>query len=101
MVVQRESARQIIAECKEVGILIVAGGPLFTSEYDQFESTGDLLTVREIEVIQMVAAGYSNSRIAEELFISPQTVKTHLYNIYKTIIVPSRLQAALWAVKNL
>lgn len=36
MVVQRESARKIIARCKESGLKIVAGGPLFTSEYDQF-----------------------------------------------------------------
>ena len=36
MVVQRESAREIIGRCKEAGLTIVAGGPLFTSEYDQF-----------------------------------------------------------------
>jgi len=59
------------------------------------------LTAREIQILQMVAAGYSNSRTADELFISPHTVKTHLYSIYKKINVPSRVQAALWAVKNL
>ena len=37
MVVQRESARQIIARCEEAGVKVVAGGPLFTSEYEQFE----------------------------------------------------------------
>ncbi|NIM99032.1 MAG: B12-binding domain-containing radical SAM protein, partial [candidate division Zixibacteria bacterium] len=37
MVVQRDSARQIIARCKEAGLRVVAGGPLFTSEYEQFE----------------------------------------------------------------
>jgi radical SAM superfamily enzyme YgiQ (UPF0313 family) len=37
MTVQRESARQIISQCKEAGVKIVAGGPLFTSEYEQFE----------------------------------------------------------------
>jgi radical SAM superfamily enzyme YgiQ (UPF0313 family) len=36
MVVQRESAREIIARCKEAGLTIVAGGLLFTSEYDEF-----------------------------------------------------------------
>jgi DNA-binding CsgD family transcriptional regulator len=49
----------------------------------------------------MVAAGYSNSKIGTELFISPHTVKTHLYSVYKKINVPSRLQAGLWAIKNL
>jgi radical SAM superfamily enzyme YgiQ (UPF0313 family) len=37
MVVQRESARQIISRCKEAGVKVVAGGPLFTSEYEQFQ----------------------------------------------------------------
>ena len=37
MVVQRESVRQIITLCKEAGLKVVAGGPLFTSEYEQFE----------------------------------------------------------------
>jgi radical SAM superfamily enzyme YgiQ (UPF0313 family) len=36
MVVQRESARQAIARCKQAGLKVVAGGPLFTSEYEQF-----------------------------------------------------------------
>ena len=37
MTVQRESARQIMARCREAGVKIVAGGPLFSSEYKQFE----------------------------------------------------------------
>jgi LuxR family transcriptional regulator of csgAB operon len=49
----------------------------------------------------MVASGRANNKIAEELCISPHTVKTHIYNIYKKISAPNRLQAALWAAKNL
>ena len=37
MVVQRDSARAIIARCKEADLKVIAGGPLFTSEYDQFQ----------------------------------------------------------------
>jgi DNA-binding NarL/FixJ family response regulator len=59
------------------------------------------LTPREIEILSLVASGSKNEEIAEELFISPNTVKTHIYNIFKKINVPNRLQAALWATKNL
>lgn len=60
-----------------------------------------ILTSREIEILTMVAVGAKNEQIANELFISPNTVKTHIYNIFKKINVPNRLQAALWAAKNL
>ena len=59
------------------------------------------LSRREVEVISMVAIGCTNEEIAEKLFISHNTVKTHIYNIFKKIDVPNRLQAALWAAKNL
>ncbi len=49
MVVQRESARRIIARCKEAGVKVVAGGSLFTSEYEQFEEV-DHFVLNEAEV---------------------------------------------------
>ena len=49
----------------------------------------------------MVAVGVKNEEIADRLCISPHTVKTHIYNIFKKIGVPNRLQAALWAAQNL
>lgn len=60
-----------------------------------------LLSFREQEILQHIASGFSNSEIADELCISVHTVKTHLYNIFKKIDVPNRLQAALWAARNL
>ena len=59
------------------------------------------LTQRENEVLTMVAVGATNEEIADRLCISPHTVKTHVYNIFKKINVPNRLQAAFWAAKNL
>lgn len=59
------------------------------------------LSRREVEVLSMVAIGCTNEEIADNLFISPNTVKTHIYNIFKKINVINRLQAALWAAKNL
>jgi radical SAM superfamily enzyme YgiQ (UPF0313 family) len=49
MVVQGESARQIIARCKEAGVKVVAGGPLFASDYEQFEGV-DHFVLNEAEV---------------------------------------------------
>ena len=59
------------------------------------------LTGRETEVLLRVCLGKSNEEIADDLFISKHTVRTHLYNVFKKIEVPNRLQAALWASKNL
>ena len=60
-----------------------------------------LLTDREMEILALVSIGSDNNDIAEKLFISPHTVKTHMYKIFQKINVPNRLQAALWAAKNL
>jgi DNA-binding NarL/FixJ family response regulator len=59
------------------------------------------LSPRQMEILALVAVGCSNDEIADKLCISTHTVKVHLYNIYKKIDVPNRLQAALWAAKNL
>ncbi len=64
--------------------------------------TGNVsLSFREKEILSHIAIGMTNGEIAENLCISVHTVKTHLYNIFKKIEVPNRLQAALWAAKNL
>ena len=49
MVVQRESARQIIARCKDAGLTVIAGGPLFTTEHEQFEEVNHFV-LNEAEV---------------------------------------------------
>lgn len=59
------------------------------------------LTQREMEILGLVSMGSTNDEIADKMFISSNTVKTHLYNIFKKINVPNRLQAALWAAQNL
>lgn len=59
------------------------------------------LTSREIEILTLVSMGSTNEEIANKMCISTNTVKTHLYNIFKKINVENRLQAALWAAANI
>jgi len=59
------------------------------------------LTQRQTEILALVAVGATNDDISDKLCISPHTVKNHLYNIFKKINVPNRVQAALWAAGNL
>lgn len=54
------------------------------------------LTPRELEILKILVLGYSNEMIAEDLCISPHTVKTHLANIFKKIDVRKRHQAIHW-----
>jgi len=59
------------------------------------------LTVREREVLRLIAAGDANKQIARKLGITERTVKSHLTNIFAAIGVTSRTQAAVWAAEHL
>jgi DNA-binding NarL/FixJ family response regulator len=56
------------------------------------------LTRRELEILTLVAEGLSNADIARRLWITEQTVKFHLSNIYRKLGVSNRTQASRWAV---
>lgn len=58
----------------------------------------DSLTPREVEVLILIGHGYSNPEIAEKLFISEKTVKTHVSNLLRRLNVKSRIAAATLAV---
>jgi NarL family two-component system response regulator LiaR len=60
----------------------------------------DDLTERELDVVRLVAQGLSNLEIAQALFISAKTVKTHISNILSKLDLQDRTQLAIYAIKN-
>ena len=60
----------------------------------------DGLTKREIEILRAVAQGLSNQEIGEKLWVTEQTVKFHLTNIYRKLGVENRTEAARYAYEN-
>ena len=56
------------------------------------------LSAREREIVAFVAQGYKNKEMAEKMFISEQTVKNHLHNIFDKLGVSDRLELALYAI---
>jgi len=64
------------------------------------ESLVSTLTEREIEILQQVALGKTNQEIADELFLSERTVRTHITNILAKLRLSNRTQAALYALRE-
>jgi DNA-binding NarL/FixJ family response regulator len=73
----------------------------FSASSEPSERSGKpLLTDREIEVVQLIAQGAHNKGIGAKLFISEQTVKNHLHNIFDKLGVSDRLELALYAIHH-
>jgi DNA-binding NarL/FixJ family response regulator len=90
-----------------VGMLIreVAAGHVFHFAPSAPAPAGErrsdgILTVRELEILGHVAAGLSNNRIAAELWVTEQTVKFHLSNVYRKLGLSNRTEAAHYAHLN-
>jgi DNA-binding NarL/FixJ family response regulator len=58
------------------------------------------LTKRETEILGLVSQGYSNSRVAGSLWVTEQTVKFHLSNVYRKLGVANRTEATRWALEH-
>lgn len=85
----------------------VVGRPVYSEKVWQYiqlrQNYSDplsALTKRELDVLQEVAVGMKNKQIAENLFISEETVKVHIRNILKKLQVTSRLAASLILIKH-
>jgi DNA-binding NarL/FixJ family response regulator len=89
----REIVRGTVFHClPDASIRPGAGAPATSADH---ESLG--LTQRELELLRLVASGATNSRLARQLFVTEQTVKFHLSNIYRKLGVANRTQASRFA----
>jgi DNA-binding NarL/FixJ family response regulator len=70
------------------------------SSFNSFRKPAANLTKREQEVLDLLCKGKSYKVIADELFISPDTVRYHLKNIYKKLQVNSKYEAVIKALKG-
>ncbi len=66
----------------------------------QTEPAAHELTRRELEILRLVADGHSNGQLAKKLWVTEQTVKFHLSNIYRKLEVANRTEASRWAHNN-
>ncbi len=64
------------------------------------DSSLQQLSRRELEVLQLIAKGFNNMQIGEELFIAESTVKKHVSNIYMKLELNTRAEVTAWAWKN-
>ncbi|NIP85527.1 MAG: response regulator [Planctomycetales bacterium] len=62
--------------------------------------SADWLSDRELEVLQLLAAGLRNKEIAQQLQVSSETIKEHVHHILRKLSVTDRTQAAIWAVRH-
>jgi DNA-binding NarL/FixJ family response regulator len=70
------------------------------SAREMVEDDGPGLTRRELEILRLVAEGHSNAQLARMLWVTEQTVKFHLSNVYRKLGVANRTEASRWAQLN-
>ena len=87
-----------------VAIRTVASGEVFLPKrikaiYDDRKKRPSL-SEREIEIVRLVAKGFSNDELAERLHLSPETIKAHLRHVYEKLGVESRVEAVTEAMRT-
>ena len=103
-----ESTKKILKDWPEAKILIVTSFiddekvfiGIITRRDVNRHVLHEELTNREQEILLLIAQGMSNQEIADELFITLKTVKTHVSNILAKLEVEDRTQAAIYAFKH-
>jgi two-component system, NarL family, nitrate/nitrite response regulator NarL len=92
----RKSTAQVIRRLTKRS----SGAPLNQGTRQGLREHGGALSAREREIVALVAQGFKNKEMAERMFISEQTVKNHLHNIFDKLGVSDRLELALYAIHH-
>ncbi len=95
---QRLVAGEIILSADEALELLRVAGRSRELDYEALQAI-KRLTLRELEVLRVLAEGLSDQEIAERLHVSTGTVRNHFVNIFKKLGVHSRLQALVFAAR--
>jgi DNA-binding NarL/FixJ family response regulator len=88
------------AELPEIVRAAAGGAPFSVSVPGAVRDDNSELSERELTVLAALTRGLSNRQIGEELWVSEQTVKFHLRNIYRKIDVKKRAEAVRWAYSH-
>ena len=96
----REIVRAVRATAAGQAVIDPAIAPRLIARLTQPSHTGDTLTARERDVLQLAARGRTNKQIGAELAISDRTVQNHLANIYAKLGVTSRTEAVTAALQR-
>jgi two-component system, NarL family, response regulator LiaR len=91
-------ARIVLAQAKSPQAMARSEGNGIAGDGKPIEAYA--LTERELEVLQLIVDGYSNAAIADKLFITVGTVKTHVRNILNKLCADDRTQAAVRALRS-
>jgi DNA-binding NarL/FixJ family response regulator len=88
---------------EQTGTLVAVPAPVAEPASASASAASDTpggLTRRELEILRLLAEGHSNSQLASMLWVTEQTVKFHLSNIYRKLRVANRTEASRWAQRQ-
>jgi DNA-binding NarL/FixJ family response regulator len=89
-----------IRQCFDHSVFLAgafASEPAQAQQPLEFDDEARGLTRRELEILRLVSEGHSNAQLAKMLWVTEQTVKFHLSNIYRKLDVSNRTEASRWA----
>jgi len=97
-------ARELVAALEAVhqGEIVVSDPPTKTrtQHHHDWPGRNEGLSDRESEILALITQGKNNAEIATLMYLSPNTVKSYVRNLYRKIEVDSRTQAVVWGVRH-